>query len=143
MSAEQHSKQVTATALGRMARLGWLIVGGLALVLGVIGVVLPLLPTTPFVLLAAFAFAKSSPRLRRWLEENRVFGPIITEWEAHGAIARRYKVLACSLMVCVLGASLLAGVPRTVLVVQLVFMGAGAAYILTRPDAVSGPQSGK
>ena len=63
--------------LTRAARLTWLIVGLLALALGAIGIALPLLPTTPFILLAAFAFAQSSEKLHQWLLDHNVFGPLI------------------------------------------------------------------
>ena len=67
----------------------WFVVGLCAVALAVLGVALPLLPTTPFVLLAAFAFAKSSERWHTWLRRHRVFGPIIENWREHGAISRR------------------------------------------------------
>ena len=59
----------------------WTLVGILFVVLGAIGAVLPLLPTTPFVLVAAWCFARSSPRLHRWLLESRLFGPMLRDWE--------------------------------------------------------------
>lgn len=72
------------------------------LALGVIGVVLPGLPTTPFVLLAAWAAARGSKRLHDWMHANRTFGPMIRDWEASGAVSRRAKwaatitMLACA-----------------------------------------------
>ena len=53
--------------------------------------VLPGLPTTPFVLLAAWAAARGSPRLHAWLRAHRVFGPTLVAWQAHGAVPRRAK----------------------------------------------------
>lgn len=74
----------------------WLLIAaGLFFVaLGAIGVVLPGLPTTPFLLLAAGCFAKSSPRLYGWLLRNRIFGPLIESWQTHRAIPRRIKHVA-------------------------------------------------
>lgn len=95
---------------------------------------LPVLPTTPFVILAAFAFGKSSPRLRAALLKNRTFGPMIRDWEAHGSIARRYKYMAYGLMGAAFLASGFAGVKPFVLIVQAVCMGAAAIYIATRPS---------
>ncbi|MEM8591704.1 MAG: YbaN family protein [Pseudomonadota bacterium] len=112
----------------------WIVFGALALLLGAIGVVLPVLPTTPFVILAAFAFAKGSPRLARMLEEHRVFGPIIEDWRAHGAIAPRYKLIAMVMMGGALILSFALGVPRWVLGVQVVCIAGAATYILTRPN---------
>ena len=57
----------------------WL-AGTVALGLGIVGVVLPGLPTTPFVLLAAACYAKASPRLHRWLRAHRLFGPMVRDW---------------------------------------------------------------
>ncbi|MCA0938775.1 YbaN family protein [Yangia mangrovi] len=115
-------------------RIAWLALGGLALGAGVIGIVLPLLPTTPFVILAAFAFSKSSPRLHRFLVEHPRFGPMIADWTAHGAIAPRYKALAVSMMLAALTLSVWLAVPNRVLLIQLVCMGGAAAFVLSRPN---------
>ena len=88
----------TQTPQRRIARPLWFAAGSLSLLLGMIGVVLPVLPTTCFVLFAAFAYSKSSPRMARYLETHRVFGPIIADWRAHGAIAPRFKAMAVATM---------------------------------------------
>jgi uncharacterized protein len=76
-----------------------LVAAGFACVgLGIAGLVLPLLPTTPFMLLAAACFARSSPRFHRWLLHHRIFGPLVREWEAHRAIPWRTKLWAIALM---------------------------------------------
>lgn len=83
-----------------------LAIGGLvSLILGVIGAFLPLLPTVPFILLAAFCFAQSSERLHTWLINHRVFGPIIRDFEAGNGIPRRVKVRAISLLWLSMGVS--------------------------------------
>ena len=75
----------------------WLLAYG-ALALGIIGIVVPGLPTVPFVLLSAFAAARGSKRLHDWLLAHPQFGPMIRDWQAHGAVSRRAKVLAVSMM---------------------------------------------
>lgn len=86
----------------------WLLIaaGGICVVLGVIGIFLPLLPTTPLMLLAAACFARSSRRFHDWLLANRTFGPLILEWEKHRAIPRRTKLTAIALMSLTLAVSI-------------------------------------
>ena len=120
--------------LSRAARITWLVVGLLALALGAIGIALPVLPTTPFILLAAFAFAQSSERLHRWLLEHNVFGPLIDNWQRHGAISRRTKVISVVTMAALPVISLLVSAPAVVVIVQVVVLGGAAAFVLTRPN---------
>ena len=120
--------------LTRAARLTWLVVGLAALALGAIGIALPLLPTTPFILVAAFAFAQSSQKLHRWLLEHDVFGPLIDNWQQHGAISRRTKVVSVATMAALPVISVVAGAPAFVVSVQVVVIGASAGFILSRPE---------
>lgn len=71
-----------------------IIIGWMAVILGFIGIFLPLLPTTPFMLLAASCFAKSSERFHRWLLSNPLFGPIIHDWQTHRCMRKKVKVWA-------------------------------------------------
>ncbi len=73
--------------------------------LAALGVVLPVLPTTPFLLVAAACFARSSPRFYEWLLSNRVFGPLIRDWREYGCIPLRAKLLAVVLIAAVGGSS--------------------------------------
>mgnify|MGYP002356036958 CR=1 FL=1 len=84
----------------RHAGLRWLWVSAACacLALGAIGVVLPGLPTVPFILLASFCAARGSARLHAWLRGHRRFGPMIVAWETHGAVSRRAKWLASVMM---------------------------------------------
>mgnify|MGYP002177091429 CR=1 FL=1 len=77
-----------------MSRTFYLIAGFLALGLGGIGILLPLLPTVPFVILAAFCFARSNETLERWLCEPPTFGAHIRMWRDRGAISRQGKPAA-------------------------------------------------
>ena len=76
----------------------WLAGGFLSLLLGFVGIFLPLLPTTPFILLAAFCFSNGSPRWERWLLTHPRFGPMTREWREHRAVPRRAKQLAIAMM---------------------------------------------
>ena len=79
-------------------RLLWLLLAYATLTLGVIGIFVPGLPTTPFVLLSAYAAARGSRRLHAWLLAHRQFGPMIRDWQASGAVSRRAKRAATAMM---------------------------------------------
>ena len=89
----------------------WFFLGTFFLGTAFVGIAVPLLPTTPFVLLAAGCFAKSSPRTYNWLLNSDQFGPIIKNWEADRCIPRRAKTLALSMILLVGGSSVLFFVP--------------------------------
>jgi uncharacterized protein len=124
-----------------MFRTLWLIIGLTSLALGIAGVVLPLLPTTPFVLLSAYCFARSSPRLHDWLLAHQVFGPLILNWQRHGAINPRAKLFAVASMAGVLGLSFAMGAPERVILIQSVILPASCLFILTRPSGPKTPTS--
>ncbi|MEH6812013.1 MAG: YbaN family protein [Motiliproteus sp.] len=77
----------------------YLAIGILSLMLGLIGVLLPLLPTTPFVIVAAYCFSRSSPRFYSLLISNKLFGPLILGWERDGVIPLKVKILSTTMMV--------------------------------------------
>ena len=77
-----------------MTRALWLALGGLLVVLGIIGAFLPLMPTTIFLILAAGAFARGSPRLEAWILNHKSFGPSVRAWRERGAIPPRGKAFA-------------------------------------------------
>lgn len=83
----------------RMTRWLWLGAAYVALALGLVGVALPGLPTVPFILLASYCAARGSRQLHAWLHAHRMFGPMIRDWELHGAVTRRSKCLASVTMV--------------------------------------------
>ena len=79
-------------------RWAWWLLAWVALALGVVGNVVPGLPTVPFVLLSAYAAARGSQRLHAWLLAHRRFGPMIRDWQSQGAVSRRAKRLAIVMM---------------------------------------------
>lgn len=82
----------------RTRRLLWILAGGVSLAVGFIGIFLPLLPTTPFVLLAAFCFSRGSERMEAWLVNHPRFGPMVLAWRRHRAVPLRAKQLATVMM---------------------------------------------
>lgn len=86
------------TARPMWQRLAWGAAGVASLATGIVGIFLPLLPTTPFVLLAAFCLARASTRAERWMLEHARFGPMVRDWRERRAIPRRAKQLAWVMM---------------------------------------------
>lgn len=112
----------------------WATIGLIAVALGLLGVLLPLLPTVPFLLLAAFCFARSSERLHSWMLEHPTLGPPIQDWQQSGAISRRAKKLATLSVVVVFSLSWVLDVKTTVLIIQAVVLSCVMLFIWTRPD---------
>ncbi len=112
----------------------WASLGLLCVALAMIGVALPLLPTVPFLLLAAFFFARSSSRLHNWLLTHRTFGPLIVDWQSSGAIRPAAKKAATLSIAAVFFLSVLISVPPLVLSIQAVTLGAVMVFIWTRPN---------
>ncbi len=112
----------------------WLILGWSTLALGMIGVFLPIVPTVPFLLVAVWAFAKSSPRLRMKILRHPTYGPPIRAWQRNGAISRPGKIASTVAMGGSVGIAILLKLPPYFILVQAVICGAVAIYILTRPD---------
>lgn len=116
-------------------RLSFLLLGHVCLAVGMVGLFVPLLPTTPFVLLAAFCYSRGSERLHRWLTAHPRLGAPIRDWQQHGVIRPRAKWVSTLLIVASLAYPVaFKGLPLPVtLIVGLVGVGV-LAFIHTRPS---------
>lgn len=115
------------------SRVLWFSLGLTSVACGIAGIILPLVPTTPFLLLAAFAFARSSPRLHAWLVSHPRLGPPINDWQRHRAIRPRAKVAAVAAMVAFLTLGAALGLAPEIIAAQALVFAAVAAFVLTRP----------
>ncbi|MCC6888843.1 MAG: YbaN family protein [Hyphomicrobiales bacterium] len=118
----------------RSGRPFWLALGFGATGCAIAGIVLPLVPTTPLLLVAAFAFAKSSPRWHDWLLNHPRFGPPIADWRTHRAISRRSKGLFITVMTAMLVLSAALGVAGWIVLVQALVFAAVGVFVVTRRD---------
>ncbi|MFN3371693.1 MAG: YbaN family protein [Sphingomonadaceae bacterium] len=118
-----------------MARALWLGLGWASVALGAIGAFLPILPTVPFLILAAACFARGSPRLERWMLDHPRFGPPIRGWRERGAIPPRAKLLAVGGMAGGYTVTLLALRPGLEVAIPLAtILALVAAFVLSRPS---------
>jgi len=132
----QRSLQKTS----RISRPFWLAIGWIFVVLAALGAVLPLLPTAPFLIIAAIAFSKSSEKCRQWLYNQPLFGSILIDWEEHGVIPSGAKVIALLSMTLSFVALFSSGkVPIWALVIIGVFIVACGWFVASRPSKKSNP----
>ena len=111
--------------------LGWTSLG-----LGFVGAFLPVLPTTPFLILSAFLFGKSSPRVHRWLLELPTFGPMIKDWEQNRVIRPKAKALAVTVLTALIWTSILfAGLPLPLQIMLTAIWLSVGIFILTRKSS--------
>jgi len=127
-------------SLSKLHRIIYLSLGGLFVALGLLGAFLPVLPTTPFLLLALWAFARSSERLHSWLLHHPRFGPTLQAWEQSRTIPLRIKIFALVMM-----AASLAVIWFSAEIVWAAKLGAtliiaiGVGYVLSSPSETTGP----
>ena len=117
----------------------WLLaVGHVSVGLAVLGAFLPLLPTTPFLLLAAACYIRASARFYNWLLNTETFGPIIRNWREHRAMAPKHKAMAIGFIVVSIGATVLFAVSHPAGRVALAGMGIGWVIVLLRIPSRTG-----
>lgn len=112
----------------------YMLAGLLMTALGIIGAFLPLLPTTPFLLVAVWCFSRSSPRLEQWLLNHRTFGPLLQNWRREGAISARAKTIAICMILASYGLFYYRVQPSPALAVIVGLILSGSVlFISTRP----------
>lgn len=129
-----HAETMPQMAHGPV-RWGYFVLGWCFFALGAVGVVLPVLPTTPFMLLALWGFARSSRRFHTWLYTHRVFGPPLQQFREHRVIPARVKALAVSMMaVSYASMVFVAQIPTYPLIASGSLMAIGIIYIFRHPS---------
>lgn len=119
----------------RPLRIIYHVIGLLMIVLAIIGAILPIMPTVPFLLVASWCFARSSPRFHNWLHSHKVFGPPIKQWEEQGVISPFVKILAVGGMSAGFCSFLLIAKPVLWLTICVaIVLILISVYILTRPS---------
>lgn len=114
----------------------FLIISGIIFfILGIVGILLPLLPTTPFLLLSTFCFARSSKKLHDWLLFHPSFGPAIIDWRENGSISKRNKTYAIVTILLALLLSVLFKVLLAVFLIQMAVLSVVSVFILSRPQS--------
>jgi uncharacterized protein len=112
----------------------WISLGIACVAAGGIATLLPLIPTTPFLLVAAFAFARSSERFHGWLTNHPRLGPPLHDWHDGRRVRRSAKLLATLSISLAFAFSVVVGLPAWVLAVQGVVLSGVVAYIWSRPE---------
>lgn len=126
-----------AAPLPLVTRWALLVLAVLSLALGVIGIFVPVLPTVPFILLSAWAAARSSPRLLAWLESHTSFGPMLVEWRRGGVVRRRAKWTATVVMGGSAALMLVMVPTRWVALLAIGCMAGVLAWLWRRPEHLS------
>jgi len=115
----------------------YLLLGWLFFAIGLLGAFLPVLPTTPLMILALWAFARSSQRLHDWLYTHRTFGPPLQRWQEHRVIPVSAKMASIGAMSASLGYMLVfSDLSPAILLVTAALMAYGGWYVLTKPSSV-------
>ncbi len=115
-------------------RIAYLILGFLFVGLGGLGAVLPVLPTTPFLLISLWAFSRSSVRFERWLLEHKRFGPRLVAWRTHRVIPLPAKLAAWGSMIASLMFMVVVRRPWWQIALAASVMAIGATYVASKPS---------
>ena len=124
--------QETRLANSGVGRFWYLAAGHLSMVFAVLGVFLPLLPTTPFLLLAAACYARGSVRFYNWLLNSPTFGPIVRNWREDRSVALKHKIMAIVLITFSIGTSVVFFIPNIYGRIALTLLGACWVVVMLR-----------
>ncbi len=128
--------ETASRCAGHWRRLTYLTLAGVFFVIGVLGALLPVLPATPFLLLASYFLSKSSPRLNRALLRSRLFGPILRDWQQLGGIRRSVRIKAVVAVVLAIAVTLFVSDLSTAAMLAVVILAlVGIVVVLRLPSA--------
>jgi len=131
---------VVADAKGRLGRLLWTALGTLFLGIGIIGIPLPILPTTPLLLLAAACYIRGSPRMYLWMMTNRYFGRYLKDYSEGRGVSRRAKAVALAFLWSFIGLSALLATENLIMRLVLLVVAAGVTvHLLTLRTKIQSP----
>lgn len=122
----------------RASRALWIAAGLVLCGVGIVGVILPVMPGTVFLIMAAACFARGSPRLEAWLLDHPRFGPTVVAWRRDGVIPPRAKAFAFAGMTLSVVLVALSGAPPVAVWSSIALVAAGALYVGTRPSRPPG-----
>lgn len=134
----QSMDPMSRPSASKLSRVLYGLLAYVSLGIGLVAIVIPGLPTTEFILLAAWAATRSSPRLSAWLENHRLFGPILLNWRNGKVIQRRAKVSATVSMLLCAGLMLVFLGPRWPVFLAIGGMTLGNLWIWSRPERLRG-----
>ena len=134
--APPHASTPPAPAIEGRWYVRWLLraLAALALCLGILGVFIPGLPTTVFILIAGWAAMRSSPRMHTWLWNHRLFGPMLQNWQAGGFVSRRAKRSAAAMMAVCAAVLWITPTPLWVRVLSCTCMAVVLVWLWQRPE---------
>ncbi|MGL5633411.1 MAG: YbaN family protein [Azovibrio sp.] len=132
MNNQNHHQKPSEVQTGKTQSILLTCAGLIALILGLIGIILPGLPTTPFILLAAACFAKASPRLHHKLIHHRYLGPLVKDWEKHRTLPLKIKWTASSIMTAMVLFSILQLAGKPLLQITVALLGLTGAWVVWR-----------
>lgn len=137
MEKKRMNKPVQSGEANIAVKVIFFFVGWLCVILGLIGAFVPILPTTPFLILAAFLFSKSSPRLHLWLTSMPYFGSAIIDWESNKVIRPRAKIFATiGILLTFSLSAYFAPVAKVVKIILLIIGASILLFVLTRKSKI-------